>query len=217
MRSANPASCSQSERCRRSVADAGTRHAVLLAGGRGSRLGGAKPLALLGGRPLVEWPLEAVVAAGLEPWIAAKSDTSLPPDLSQRGVSVLTEPDEPAHPLAGVAAALRAIQAPIVVCACDMPFVSQELLKWLAAQAGAPVVAPFWQGRTQSVLARYEPAALDAIDRAIANGDSAAAALSDAGARLIDADELERFGDPARTFFDIDTPADLEAAESLIA
>ncbi len=45
---------------------------AILAAGRGSRLGGdeAKPLALLHGRPLVAWALDAAVQSGLRPiWL----------------------------------------------------------------------------------------------------------------------------------------------------
>jgi len=38
---------------------------LVLAGGKGSRFGGGKLLAELGGRPLVEWPIAALEAAGV--------------------------------------------------------------------------------------------------------------------------------------------------------
>jgi len=66
-------------------------------------MGGAKATAQLGGRPLVEWALEALRAAGIEQRVvAAKRDTPLP----ALDVPVWFEPDEPRHPLAGVRHAL---------------------------------------------------------------------------------------------------------------
>ncbi len=50
---------------------------VVLAGGRGSRLGGAKPTADLAGRPLISYALAALAAAGLEAAVVAKPDTDL--------------------------------------------------------------------------------------------------------------------------------------------
>jgi molybdopterin-guanine dinucleotide biosynthesis protein A len=50
---------------------------VVLAGGRGSRLGGAKPTAELAGRPLVSYPLAALAAAGLDAVVVAKPGTDL--------------------------------------------------------------------------------------------------------------------------------------------
>ena len=52
---------------------------VVLAGGAGRRMGGAKATALLAGRPLVAWAVEALRAGGLdEVAVAAKASTVLP-------------------------------------------------------------------------------------------------------------------------------------------
>ncbi|MGH2902423.1 MAG: NTP transferase domain-containing protein, partial [Solirubrobacteraceae bacterium] len=47
---------------------------VILAGGKGRRLDGAKASALLGGRPLASYPVAAMRAAGLEALLVAKPD-----------------------------------------------------------------------------------------------------------------------------------------------
>jgi len=50
--------------------------ALILAGGRGRRLGGGeKPLALCNGRPMLEWVVDAIVGAGHEPVIVASPCT----------------------------------------------------------------------------------------------------------------------------------------------
>lgn len=188
----------------------------MLAGGRGSRLGGGKPLAELGGRALIEWPLAAARDAGLEPVVVAKADSPLPPGLAERGVRLVAEPDEPVHPLAGVAAGLRAVGAPVVVCACDLPFAPAALLGWLALQDDAPVVAPLWSGHVQTMIARYGTEALDALDAAVRAGDSAARAVERAGLRTFDDAAVEGVGDPARVFLDVDSPGDLARAATLL-
>ena len=66
---------------------------AVLAGGRGSRLGGAKATALLAGEPLIAHVLRA--AAGFETVVVAKRATPLP----AVDVPVWIEPDEPFHPL----------------------------------------------------------------------------------------------------------------------
>ena len=60
---------------------------AILAGGRGTRLGRPKATALLGGRPLLEYPLIALEAAGLETVVIAKRDTVLPPVAAPPGSS----------------------------------------------------------------------------------------------------------------------------------
>ena len=64
---------------------------AILAGGRGSRIGGDKALVQLGGRPLISYPLAAAKAAGLDAVVVAKRNTKLPP----LDVPVLLEPDAP--------------------------------------------------------------------------------------------------------------------------
>ena len=64
---------------------------VILAGGRGSRLGGEKATVQLGGRPLISYPLAAMKAAVGEAVVLAKPMTRLP---ALEGVRVAFEPEE---------------------------------------------------------------------------------------------------------------------------
>ena len=104
--------------------------AVILAGGRGSRIGGDKALVQLAGRPLISYPLAAARAAGLDTVVVAKSHTRLPP----LDVPVILEPDAPVHPLLGVITALTKLPT-IVAIPCDMPLLRPSDLAALAATA----------------------------------------------------------------------------------
>jgi molybdopterin-guanine dinucleotide biosynthesis protein A len=108
---------------------------AVLAGGRGSRLGGDKALVELAGRPLIEYPLAAAHAAGLEAVVVAKPLTRLPP----LDVRVLIEPDEPTHPLTGIVTALEYFEA-VIAIPCDMPLLSGSDLSALVAVPGDVVV-----------------------------------------------------------------------------
>ena len=109
---------------------------AVLAGGASRRMGTPKATLELGGRPLLEYPLAAVQGAGLEPAVVAKPGSPLPP----LAVPRWDEPAEPVHPLTGIVAALTAARGrPVLAVACDMPFVTAELLADLAARA-APLV-----------------------------------------------------------------------------
>lgn len=189
---------------------AGARVGVVLAGGLGTRIGSQKALALLGGRPLLDHVLEIVRAAGLEPVVAAKSTSELPAGVDAR---VLIEPALPVHPLLGIVHALTELEQPIVVIACDMPFVPSEFLALLAQEGSAPVRVPRVAGFLQPTLARYEPGAADALRGAIERGESARAAIEAAGVEVIEEDLLRQFGVPEELLADIDTPAQLAAAE----
>src|SRR5215213_10959902 len=91
---------------------------VVLAGGLGRRLGGDKAIVELEGRALVLYPLDALHEVCDDVAVVAKRDTLLPP---LAGVADLwIEPDEPRHPLVGVAHALGlAVGRPVLVVPVD--------------------------------------------------------------------------------------------------
>jgi molybdopterin-guanine dinucleotide biosynthesis protein A len=183
--------------------------AIVLAGGRGKRIGGAKATRLLGGRALVVHVVEAARAGNLEPVVVAKPDTALPP----LDCEVLIEPIEPVHPLVGIVTGLRALSgASAVVCATDMPFVTGDLLAWLAGLA-EPLAVVRAGGRVQPLLGRYSRGLLEALEAELAAAPPLHAIVARLGARIIDADELRRFGDPERLLLNINTADDLADAE----
>ncbi|HZL54267.1 MAG TPA: molybdenum cofactor guanylyltransferase [Solirubrobacteraceae bacterium] len=182
--------------------------ATVLAGGAGSRLGGAKATALFAGRPLIEHVVAAARAGGLEPVVVAKARSPLPP----LDCPVLIEPDEPRHPLLGIVTALRELHQPaLTVCACDMPFVTGPLLAWLAALED-PLAVTSAGGELQPLLGRYSASLLARLEAALAEGVSMREVAGRLGARVLGAAELERFGDPLLLCSSINTPAELEAA-----
>jgi molybdenum cofactor guanylyltransferase len=185
---------------------------AILAGGRGTRMGADKALAELGGRPLISYPLAAAAALGgeAETVIVAKRDTRLPGDDPAR---VLREPDQPVHPLCGIVAALReAGERRVVVVAADMPFVTGELLAWIAALPDRLAV-PHAGGRLHPLLGLYRPALLADLERALRAEAPLRQTVASLSPRAVNERELLRFGDPERLVFNVNTPADLEAAE----
>jgi molybdopterin-guanine dinucleotide biosynthesis protein A len=179
------------------------------AGGRGSRLGGAKPTVELAGRPLVSYPLAALAAAGLDAFVVAKPDTPLPARL---GIEVVAEPEQPTHPLAGIVAALRHAGRPLVVLGCDFPFAPPPLLRALA-EAPEPLVVPAPGDEPQPLVARWSPELLPRLEEALDREEPLRRTVAALEPRLVDEAELREFGDPARAFFNVNTPADLRQAE----
>lgn len=134
---------------------------VVLAGGRGRRLGGDKAILEIEGRPLAHYAVAALRAVCAEVAVVAKRDSLLPP-LGGRA-AVWIEPDEPRHPLAGVAHALRlAMGRPVLALAVDLPLVDAATLRALTARehAQATAVLARVHGRLQPLCALYRPAAL---------------------------------------------------------
>jgi molybdenum cofactor guanylyltransferase len=182
---------------------------AILAGGRATRLGGDKALARLGGRPLISYPLEAAHAANAEIVVVAKPTTELP----ELEVEVLREPAEPVHPLCGIVAALeRAGEQPVVVVAADMPFVTGELLAWIAA-LGEPLAVPSFGDRLHPLLGLYDASLLEQLKGALKAERALQETVAELSPRLIEEGDLKPFGDPERLLFNVNTPEDLEAAE----
>lgn len=154
---------------------------VVLAGGAGRRLGGgrgavpSKAATLLAGRPLVSYPLETLAAVCERLAIVCKHDTRLPADVGT--AERWDEADEPRHPLNGIVHALERAGEPVLVCAADMPFVTESVCRALiAASAGAGSSAPraiatvaVAQGALEPLLALYAPEALATMRAASAD------------------------------------------------
>ena len=185
---------------------------AILAGGRSTRMGRSKATVELAGRPLISYPIEAARAVGLEPWVIAKRDSELP-TLDCR---VLTEPDQPSHPLCGIVTALHATAPwPVLAVAADMPFVEDKLMAWLASQLSTTAVEA--AGRLQPLLARYDTADVDALEEALAQGVPARDAVRDLDPMIVGEADLGRFGDPRILTFNVNTPDDLREADRILA
>jgi molybdenum cofactor guanylyltransferase len=179
---------------------------AVLAGGSGSRMGGSKPCAMLAGRPLASYAVEVLSQVCDEVAVVCKPDTELP-DLN--GAVRWDEPEEPRHPLTGIAHALERAGGPVLVCAADMPFVTPDACHSLieaACGAGAVDAAvAVAAGVIQPVLGLYAPSALDTFKQAPPD-----APLTQTVAAL----DPVRVALPPRLVRSIDTPEDLAEAEA---
>jgi molybdopterin-guanine dinucleotide biosynthesis protein A len=128
---------------------------------------------------------------------------------------VVIEPEEPTHPLAGIVAALRHAGGPLVVVGCDFPFAPPALLRALA-EGPESLVVPAPGGDAQPLMARWAPELLSRLEDALEREEPLRRTVEALSPRLLDDAELARFGDPARAFFNVNTPADLRAAERAI-
>jgi molybdopterin-guanine dinucleotide biosynthesis protein A len=130
-------------------------------------------------------------------------------------VEVVTEPEQPTHPLAGIVAALRHAGAPLIIVGCDFPFAPPALLRALA-EASEPLLVPAPGNEPQPLMARWSPELLPALEDALAREEPLRRTVASLAPRLLDDTELARFGDPAHAFFNVNTAADLRAAAALL-
>jgi molybdopterin-guanine dinucleotide biosynthesis protein A len=175
-------------------------------------MGEPKALTELASRPLVARVVATVGSAGLDPVVVAKPDSPLP----KLDCRVLSEPSEPRHPLTGIVTALGASAGRgVVAIACDMPLVPSKLLTWLA-QLEEPAAVCRHDGRLEPLLGRYSPEVQGRLSESLAAGVSMREAVAALDPYVIPEDRIARFGDPARIFFNVNSPEDLAAAEELL-
>ncbi|MFT4288639.1 molybdenum cofactor guanylyltransferase [Nocardioides sp.] len=125
--------------------------AIILAGGRGARLGGVDKAGIeVGGRTLLEWALDAVIDARE---VVVVGD----PVPTQRPVTFTRESPRYGGPAAGLLTGLDALLAPtpyVAVVAVDMPRLTMSTTRRLTEAAaghdGAVLVGP--DGRRQLAL-----------------------------------------------------------------
>jgi len=117
--------------------------ALVMAAGRGTRLGGGrpKPLQEVAGRPMAEWVIEAARSLDPERLLVVSSRATRD---SFRDVEVVVQeqPLGTAHAVVSARDALRGFAGDLLVLAADMPLVRPETLKRLLAEhrrAGAAI------------------------------------------------------------------------------
>jgi molybdopterin-guanine dinucleotide biosynthesis protein A len=207
---------------------------VVLAGGRGVRMGGSKLTVALRGEPLIAYPLRALRAVLAEVAVIGKPDLELPDlDLMAgetgveggsglgveagselRGVLVWIEPQEPHHPLVGIVEALAlAGGRAVLVCAADLPFVTPALIRRLVEAGGdgpPAVIACSPAGDPQPLLGRYEAEAAGLLAPAASESRMPVReAVAAIGPRLLEvADEQE--------LFNVNSPDDLLLAAAMM-
>ncbi len=191
---------------------------LVLAGGRGRRLGAPVPKALvtLAGRTLLERAIATLGACCDEVLVVAPASLALPLEPSR-----LVHDAEPGEgPLAGLVAGLasRAFERALVL-GVDLPLVRAAALATLGASLGdalARVPAP--HGRPQPLAAAYAPAALAPLAAALARGERALVpAVLALPAALVDGAALALLPGGADAFANLNTPADFAAAERHVA
>ncbi len=190
--------------------------AAILAGGRARRLGGAqKALLEVDGRAILDRQLEVLAARTRRiAAVLAEGDDGEP--YARRGLTVLRDPVDGAGPIAALAAALAwAGGEPLLVLACDMPFIDGGVIDLVVARSrGADLAVPRADGRVQPLLACYGARCRALVDSSLARGDRRLASLPDAArATGLTVDEISgteiRTIDPElRSFVNINEPSD---------
>ncbi|HEY2903455.1 MAG TPA: molybdenum cofactor guanylyltransferase [Polyangia bacterium] len=193
--------------------------AAIIAGGRGTRLGGqVKGLITVDGRRIVDRQRDTL-AAVFAPVVLVASD---PAPWRDCGLVVVPDRVADAGPLGGIDAALAHFAAAktevdAVVCvAGDMPFLNEDLLRLLRDhQPDAPAAVPRVGENAEPLLARYALSLSAAVTARLAGGDFAVHRwLAGVAVAWIDEVALRAVDPSLRSFFNVNTPADQERAQT---
>jgi molybdopterin-guanine dinucleotide biosynthesis protein A len=185
------------------------------AGGRSTRLPGDKALMPLAGKPLIEHVLRRVEGLGDELMIT----TNRPEAYEYLGVRLVSDADPGAGTLAGLQTALQAARGEtILVVACDMPFVQHGVLDHMLGLAkDAEVVVPRRGEFYEPLQAVYARRCLPAIGRALeADEKRVVSFFPDVIVRTVEDDVLDKLDPAGLSFFNVNTPEDLEKAEAML-
>ena len=186
---------------------------AVLAGGEGSRIGGGKPLIKLGKKTLVEqaydrarrWSSDAVVAIRSSEQLA---NTNLPWIADAAGIE---------GPLAGLAAALewtcRLGGQALLTIPCDMPFLPDDLPRRLADEIGDLGTALASSGgELHPVCGLWRNEAVYEFPHYCASGRRSLKGFGE----MLGFAEVEWAAAHPDPFFNINSPADLAAAEEIL-
>lgn len=186
---------------------------AILAGGVGSRIGGGKPERMLGGVSLIERAAEAAQRWTSDIVIAGRLPGQAPAD-----ARMIADAPGAEGPIAGLAAALdharRERHALLLTIPCDTPFLPADLAdrlrNALAPELGASVAAS--GGVLHPSCALWRARSFDRLGPFLAAGRSSLRGF----ASEIGFSQVDWPTDPIDPFFNINSAADLAAAEEVI-
>jgi molybdopterin-guanine dinucleotide biosynthesis protein A len=178
-------------------------------------MGSDKGLLLIGGRRLIAVVLDAIRPLFSETIVVAND----PAAYGGLGVPVVPDRIPDSGPLGGIHAALYSSHSPFTFCiACDMPFVSPSVIAHLCALApGYDAVIPRSDAGYEPLHAVYGRSCLSFVECMVRERRLRVDELfASVRVRLVDAVELRPLDPCLRSFLNVNTPEELEAARRLL-
>jgi molybdopterin-guanine dinucleotide biosynthesis protein A len=188
--------------------------AVILVGGKSSRMGRPKALLPFAGEPLIAHVVRRLKSLFPEIIVVAAPDQELPE------LSAVLVRDDIAYqgPVSGIYHGLNAATRDVCfVTSCDAPFLNIELIAYLLSQiAQYDVVVPRWQERLQPLHAAYRKAVAPLLKQQLERGELRPVFLYDkVRTRKIHEAEIRRLDPDGLSFLNMNSPAEYDAALQL--
>lgn len=190
---------------------------AISAGGKSSRMGTDKAFVNILGKPLIEHMIERVADVGQEETILITNRLA---DYAHLTLPMYKDVLPDKGSLGGIYSAIHHSTQPYtLVLACDMPFVSTDLLRYMAAlRAGDQydVIVPRVDGYPEGLHALYSHDCLEPIRKRLdANELKVISFYDDVRVRYIDEDEYRAFNEKGLAFYNVNTPQELKEARKL--
>lgn len=192
---------------------------IVLAGGKGLRLGCYKALVTLNGESLVQRVVSKLSFLNSDIIIVIGKGQQLPQVTGYPKLRIVTDAYASKGPLIGIYTGLLASDSSYnLVVACDMPLLNRDLLRYMVKiSAGFDMVIPRVGDMVEPLHAIYSKKCLKVIERMLGEGSlKIDQLLSLVKVRYVEAREIDRFDPEHLSFFNINTEADLNKARGLI-
>ena len=185
--------------------------AIVLAGGKSSRMGKPKALLLFDAEPLISHIIRKLRQLFSQIIVVAAPEQEIPP----LGVAIIHDEVSYQGPVGGICYGLRAAHEPICfVTSCDAPFLNLSLISYLLSQISEyDVVVPTWEERLQPLHAVYRSSVLPILQGQLERKELRPIFLYDkVRTRKVSLDEIRRFDPEGLSFLNMNTPEDYETA-----
>lgn len=189
--------------------------AIVLAGGKSSRLGRDKALEKIGGRYLIERVIDSLSQLGDDIIVV----TAAPNQLSELHVEKVLDTYPRTGAKVGLCTGLNAsLSFYSLAVACDMPFLNIDLLRHLIDSAsGFDAVIPRIGDNIEPLHAVYSKNCIPVLEEHIRKGRMKISDLFDEiNVRYVEADEIERYDPQRLSLFNINSEADLKRAKAIV-
>jgi molybdopterin-guanine dinucleotide biosynthesis protein A len=193
---------------------------IVLAGGQSRRLGRDKAVELIGGQPLIRRVIQRIGQVSGEIVVVVADSARAEALPLKDGYRIALDRYAGKGSLGGIFSGLAAAQEQWgIVVACDMPFLNLELLRYMVSlRQGADAVVPVLEGRPEPTHALYSKTCLPFIEeRLMADDLKISRFFDEIRVNYVSGEEIARFDPDHLSFFNVNTPGDLERALALVA
>lgn len=182
---------------------------VILAGGRSTRFGSNKALAILDDKPLIQHVANLMSSLFAECLLV----TNTPEEYTFLSLPMTHDRYRDSGPLAGIHAALLQISEPrAFVVACDMPNLSPELIRYICNinEQEYDVIIPWLESGQEPLFGIYHKKSLAVIDTYLQQKDcQIIRALEDLQVRRVGEQEILAITENFACFKNINRPEDI--------